>query len=322
MFASRFSRTLLLPLAGWGCAHTQQPQNPDSRVPPSRHTTSASSSSRPQPFKELADRILKAANTIPFASPDHPGCPNLRDASASACELGLEICQAESSKCSRVMTLCRLAVLTSFQRCTHVYAMDARCHRAETCRQIDDAEAGLMPSFHPDVVRQFEYQCSHHDAESCAFLGWLSDRGFAMPRDPDRKLSFLSAACDGGSPTGCYELGMAYYVGRDVSLDSERAVRLFEVACKTDPTKCGALAAAYVDGRGVARSATTADDLFARACLAGATPDCELRRCLQRLVTSEPSTAQLFECAGFRQRRATRTRSPSKLTPLTPLLEE
>lgn len=66
----------------------------------------------------------------------------------------------------------------------------------------------------------------------CHSLGLLLLRQSSeLVREPARADTVLKRACDGGIPTACYDLGMAYQAGTDIGRDPIRALTLFRQAC-------------------------------------------------------------------------------------------
>lgn len=241
------------------------------------------------------DRLAQLWNVSTPDSPDQVTCPDLRIATAEACDVGFEACVELPQHCSSAARLCRTGIRVTFDYCTAGYVGDRVCKSA-TCTEPAAPLLSAMPFIKPYMVSTFRVACEGDDFDMCAFLGWLHDRGIGVPRDGEQRLTFLNKACAGRSGEGCYELGMAYYLGRDAVRNPARAVQLFETACQLEAKLCSALAAAHVDGIGVDQSYSLGDHFLSKACRGGNAPACRQRDCLNELVAGAPRMANLVLC--------------------------
>jgi TPR repeat protein len=75
-------------------------------------------------------------------------------------------------------------------------------------------------------------------------LGLLYEKGrtAAGVKDPATAATYYQRACDGGRPSGCYNLGRLYERGTGVGLDVTQAKVNYKKACdKGDGDACQAL---------------------------------------------------------------------------------
>ena len=114
----------------------------------------------------------------------------------------------------------------------------------------------------------FERACALHDATGCVDLAFLYATGSGgVARDDAKATPLYVKGCDGGDPSGCYNVGLMYEKGRGVAVDLEVAFAAYVEGCEGRfPKACENLALLYQDGRGVKASATRAVEFHRRAC--------------------------------------------------------
>lgn len=108
------------------------------------------------------------------------------------------------------------------------------------------------------------------DALDCARLAERYERGDGVERDMDRALSLYDRACRREQWHACTILGYLLEGGHGAPRDTRRATALYELACAGgERVACSNLGLFYLDGNGVRRSARRAASLFSKSCELG-----------------------------------------------------
>jgi hypothetical protein len=92
------------------------------------------------------------------------------------------------------------------------------------------------------VERDLFDACQRGDNGACNELGERHTHGDGVSLDYERAAKLFQRACAGGEMTACTNLGILYKVGEGVSHDDLRAERLFQLACNGgdgDERACG-----------------------------------------------------------------------------------
>jgi uncharacterized protein len=137
------------------------------------------------------------------------------------------------------------------------------------------------PEFVARAAAVVENAClSASDPRACESLGWMRERGSAVPRDETAAVGLFKRACDAGAVGACEQLGRAYMQGAGVGEDDKAAARLFRRACDDARSDgCMDLATLYCMGRGVPRDAARSTALLRQTCSAGDPAACRARSC-------------------------------------------
>jgi TPR repeat protein len=121
---------------------------------------------------------------------------------------------------------------------------------------------------------------SASDARACESLGWMRERGSAVPRDEAAALVLFKRACDAGAVGACEQLGRALLQGAGGPQDDKAAARLFRRACDDARSDgCVDLATMYCMGRGVPRDPARSTALLQQTCNAGDPVACRAGSC-------------------------------------------
>lgn len=115
--------------------------------------------------------------------------------------------------------------------------------------------------------------CSAGAMLGCVIQAEMLFQGQGVKRDSAAARPLLEAACEGGEPMGCNDLGLYH---QQVSHDDAEAAKHFSRACNRD-TALGCMNLGFLvrAGRGVAKDAARANELFKQACSAGISPACK-----------------------------------------------
>lgn len=100
------------------------------------------------------------------------------------------------------------------------------------------------------AITRFDRACEAGYAQGCSRLGQVYFHGQGMRKDKRLGMRYLHRGCDAGDPFGCEELGAALVTGgRDVPPDPERAISVLHQACEGGSGRaCGLMAGLYEDG--------------------------------------------------------------------------
>ncbi len=155
----------------------------------------------------------------------------------------------------------------------------------ETKLEVDMAAAGEAEpepeeaepvSAHRGELDGYRRACDAGDKASCLALAGAYWAGRGVKEDPDRAVALFRSACERGSAHGCLRLGLAYQQGRGAPKDEGRAAALFKTACDQGKAYgCALLASAYWLGRGVPPDHERAIRYFDKACAGGVRSACE-----------------------------------------------
>jgi len=120
--------------------------------------------------------------------------------------------------------------------------------------------------------------CADKHTEDCVTLGTLYLSGELVSIDNDRAFRLFRAACDEGSARGCMRLGDAYH--RGLIRDEAEELACYRRACDAGANQgCVVAGQAYLRGRGAAVDPVFAATLFRRVCERGNAAACfELAR--------------------------------------------
>jgi TPR repeat protein len=137
--------------------------------------------------------------------------------------------------------------------------------------------------------------CNDGVREDCVTLASMYMKGAVVSVDRERALKMFRAACTEGSARGCMRLGDAYHEG--ILNDPAEETRLYRDACEAGANQgCVAAGRAYLAGRGVGADAVFAASLFKRVCDKGNAPACfELARLCERGEGVPRDAARAFE---------------------------
>ncbi len=155
----------------------------------------------------------------------------------------------------------------------------------------------------PGDATDCKAQCGKGEAGSCVNLGMIYERGLAgLPVDHVAAAEQFKKGCDGGVAVGCFDLAVAYDVGRGVAVDKAHAVTLYDRACDAGEARgCFNLALSYAKGEGVAADKARAATLYQRACDGGWLDGCyNLARVYRKgegVAVDNPKAAQIFDKA-------------------------
>lgn len=110
-------------------------------------------------------------------------------------------------------------------------------------------------------------------ATACANAGttYIEESGVS---DWDKALAYSRRACEGKESIGCLNLGLLLQA-EGTHQDLPGGAEALAKACEIQPSSCHELAAAYWNGRGVEKDAERAAALNFRACVHGNAPICE-----------------------------------------------
>ena len=82
----------------------------------------------------------------------------------------------------------------------------------------------------------YKKACSSNDKrarkDACFSLALMHAGGLGIPKDTTKAVSSYSRACDASHPVGCFKLAQHYDLAESASYDPEKAVRLYQAACK------------------------------------------------------------------------------------------
>lgn len=112
--------------------------------------------------------------------------------------------------------------------------------------------------------------CQKDDAESCAMMGVLMEKGWGGRRDRERARELYNKACQQSHGMGCNALGQLFYTGTGVRRSFSTAFALYKKACKrNDAEGCDNLGSMYERARGVKRSYKQARLFYLKSCAMG-----------------------------------------------------
>jgi TPR repeat protein len=163
-----------------------------------------------------------------------------------------------------------------------------------------------------DEPAEPQLACDPADARACLVEGMRYESAFGRARSAEAAARHYAAACDGGEPLGCYNLGVMLYESDEANVEqaralyeracdageakgcanlaflasrdgqTDRAVGLYEAACDEGAmVACTNLADMAQNGRGVERDTKRAATLFERACYGGVSSACIRRAWLE-----------------------------------------
>jgi hypothetical protein len=123
----------------------------------------------------------------------------------------------------------------------------------------------------PGDATDCKAQCAKGESGSCVNLGMIYERGLAsLPVDHVAAVEYFKKGCDGGVAVGCFDLAVAYDVGRGAPVDKAHAVTLYDRSCDAGEARgCYNLALSYAKGEGITADKTRAAALYQRACDGG-----------------------------------------------------
>ncbi|PAF48116.1 hypothetical protein BKH46_02050 [Helicobacter sp. 12S02634-8] len=112
-------------------------------------------------------------------------------------------------------------------------------------------------------VRTLKTNCAAGDLESCANLGVKYALGQEVKKDMSGAKSLFEKSCQGGNPTGCYNLGV---IDRD-NKSYKKAMQNFETSCeKGFGQSCYSIGVMYKNAEGVDQDLDHAASMFSQAC--------------------------------------------------------
>ncbi|HEU5059331.1 MAG TPA: tetratricopeptide repeat protein, partial [Kofleriaceae bacterium] len=138
--------------------------------------------------------------------------------------------------------------------------------------------------------------CPGGEALGCARLAERYERGDGVERDVERAVTLYERACRRELWTACTILGWLLEGGRGVPRDAQRASAVYQLACAGgEGVACSNLGLFYRDGEGVERSARRAATLFTRSCQLGHGTGClHLAAVLETGETRDATSALFF----------------------------
>lgn len=126
------------------------------------------------------------------------------------------------------------------------------------CSNPTDVEKGDS-----EEIATLKNSCSSGDLESCARLGAKYALGQDMKKNSRAAKNLFEKSCEGGNPTGCYNLGV---INRDEK-DYKKALELFEGSCqKKFGQACYSVGLMYKNAEGVDQDLDHSADMFSKAC--------------------------------------------------------
>lgn len=112
--------------------------------------------------------------------------------------------------------------------------------------------------------------CQRDDAESCAMLGVLLEKGRGGRKNRTRAKDLYNKACQQSHGMGCNALGQLFFTGTGVRRSFSTARALFQKACdRHNAEGCDNLGSMYERARGVRRSYRKARLLYLKSCVMG-----------------------------------------------------
>lgn len=112
-------------------------------------------------------------------------------------------------------------------------------------------------------VQSLKTDCAAGDLESCANLGAKYALGQDIKKDIGVAKTLFKKSCDGGNPTGCYNLGV---IDRDKK-DYKKAMDKFKDSCeKGFGQACYSIGVMYKNAEGVEQDLDLSADMFSKAC--------------------------------------------------------
>jgi TPR repeat protein len=129
-----------------------------------------------------------------------------------------------------------------------------------------------------DVRARFEIKlaCLSGQSDACYQIGLAFYEGRdSFPRDRKRAVQAYGRACDLGDSSACNNLGDALAYGEGASRDVERAAAFFDKSCHLGvPLGCANLGYMLEHGEGVGRDLARAGALYRDACMSGEVYGC------------------------------------------------
>jgi hypothetical protein len=114
----------------------------------------------------------------------------------------------------------------------------------------------------------FEQACEGGSPEGCWFLGIMYGTGQGVQENSSKSRMLLSRACDAGSAIGCYDAALGYTSGKGIGKDYQRAALLYSKACDAGiGPACSKLSDIYAFGAGgIEQNIPRAQELARKAC--------------------------------------------------------
>lgn len=136
------------------------------------------------------------------------------------------------------------------------------------------SDTDLTMQCDPSSIYDCDSLCEQGDLGACEQAGAAYYEGKLVEKDPERAQTLSKKACDDGRPRACGTLGKLAQDGQG-ELAKEQIARYLDQGCKADDgDACVRLGLVLLEGKGVAKDAGRAHSLFQRACTLEVTSAC------------------------------------------------
>jgi TPR repeat protein len=151
-----------------------------------------------------------------------------------------------------------------------IVAVAIGCSNKPSKPLIEDAGVGDGGPDPVELAGRFDHKCVAGDLEACRNLGVMYSEGTGISIDRERAVKLFTQACNGNNLAACNNLGFALLEGIGVERQAARAAEMFQKACDGGyKLACRNLGLMLRDGRGMPPDLARAAALLDKACKGG-----------------------------------------------------